>query len=71
MTRLRSRRVEWSPQTEVLTAVMTSPLHDAGCRILRSVVQELVSLGLLDDLTIYNVRNNIMIELVEEDGSVR
>ena len=50
---------------------MISPLHDAGCTILKSIVRELVSLGVLDDCSVYDVQHNVMIELVEPDGTVR
>ena len=50
---------------------MGSPLHDAGCKIMRSIVQELVSLGLPDDSSVYDVRHNVRIKLVEPDGTVR
>ena len=50
---------------------MTSALHDAGCEIIKPIVRELVSLGLPDDLSIYNVQHNVMIDLVEPDGTVR
>ena len=50
---------------------MTSPLHDAGCTILESIVEELVSPGVPKDGSVYHVQHNVMIELVEPDGTVR
>ena len=50
---------------------MTSPLHDAGCSVMTSIVEELVSLGLPNDSSVYHVQHNVMVKLVEPDGTVR